>query len=494
MSSSQLVWYCCCCYDRGVPCWGLSYELHPACVECGHRICSDCRGEEIWGGTSDTLSSESEGNGTLITKHNFRELGEALRYENGALPSNSKASPKQTQSTTPSRYFHPTENTLSTFPEPATSIHPKHGQIEPISEAELEIGRLCEHYEDGERTPRSTVDPTDLDMKNIQFPLDPFGPCDFDQGDLFSYPYPPHQDTKEPDVFPNDDNQSAAPSAGFFDNIDIELFKTLDLEYNYEPHSSPCAVSGSFLSGFDAITEIGPAIDDPTPGSYSHNITSLLQLPNEFCQLPATEPLAGPNETSPPILVTPNPPKHKYEDRQQTTKESNLSQADCEHAHIDVIDRACKFCALSTKPTTARTLACLFYKHNPSLYERCFHKEFKNISALRQHLDKDHKLGTHHCSSCWISFNDEMSLTAHKDSCQPTGGIPVDKLPPIYKAHDNPGKKWYWTFRQLFGHTATPPKCPYPHPRQDLLDQFCQHLEAKGTKFDEFQNAILDFK
>ncbi|KAI0191843.1 hypothetical protein EV127DRAFT_62533 [Xylaria flabelliformis] len=115
-------------------------------------------------------------------------------------------------------------------------------------------------------------------------------------------------------------------------------------------------------------------------------------------------------------------------------------------------------------------LACLFYKYDPRLHMGCMSKSFTNIGHLRQHLDKSHKLGPNHCTSCWKVFNTAEQLTNHTTTtqCIPIGGLPVDDLPSFPKIRLPPDKKWYWGWRKLFGEAAAPPQCPFFHPLEDL--------------------------
>ncbi|ETS77031.1 hypothetical protein PFICI_10905 [Pestalotiopsis fici W106-1] len=117
-------------------------------------------------------------------------------------------------------------------------------------------------------------------------------------------------------------------------------------------------------------------------------------------------------------------------------------------------------------------LACHFYKMNPRQHLECLQRGFHNISALGQHLGKQHKLGPIHCGNCWTSFTSDGELRAHLPLCKPTGGIAVDHLPDVPKTRQDPSWKWYWIWRKLFPN-FTPPDTPYTDgPEYQLIQQF----------------------
>ncbi|KAI8948922.1 hypothetical protein F4801DRAFT_555219 [Xylaria longipes] len=122
----------------------------------------------------------------------------------------------------------------------------------------------------------------------------------------------------------------------------------------------------------------------------------------------------------------------------------------------------------------SQRFACLFYKHDPRLHMGCMSKSFTNIGHLRQHLDKSHKLGPNHCTSCWKIFDTADKLTNHTTTtqCTPIGGLPVDCLPSFPKMRMPADKKWYWGWKKLFGEAAALPQCPFFHPWEDLKAQF----------------------
>ncbi|KAI1806122.1 hypothetical protein F4811DRAFT_511882 [Daldinia bambusicola] len=192
-------------------------------------------------------------------------------------------------------------------------------------------------------------------------------------------------------------------------------------------------------------------------------------------------------------LPRPRSPLRRNSDGcQSNINKRKFYQEDPEDRPAHKTFRACESCSSTTSIDENRPLACLFYKRDPARYASCIKKKFKNISALRQHLDNDHRLGVYHCKSCWDSFADQESLDAHAP-CEPTNGSSVDQLPPIPKARGpNPNakfnNKWYWAWKKLFGEKTALPDCPYSHPTRDmaghLFNQFLQDLTTQGTKLD----------
>ncbi|KAI0111876.1 hypothetical protein F4814DRAFT_369774 [Daldinia grandis] len=195
-----------------------------------------------------------------------------------------------------------------------------------------------------------------------------------------------------------------------------------------------------------------------------------------------------------------SPLRHNSDNCQPGINKRKFYQEDREDRPALKAFRACELCSSIASNDENRSLACLFYKRDPARHASCIKKKFKNISALRQHLDNDHKLGVYHCKSCWNSFADQRSLDAHA-ACEPTYGSSVDQLPPIPKARGpNPNttfnNKWYWTWKKLFGERTALPDCPYSHPTRDmaghLFSQLLQDLTTQGTELDihGFREAI----
>lgn len=153
-----------------------------------------------------------------------------------------------------------------------------------------------------------------------------------------------------------------------------------------------------------------------------------------------------------------------------------------------------KYCNLCP-PGKGGRLACLFSKYDPEGHPTCLSKHFGSISHLKQHLVHSHKLGEHHCTSCWRTFETAEMLTSH-GHCMPTGGKPVDKLPGFPKTRIPRDKKWYWCWRQLFGEAATLPDCPFHHPWDDVAAyvqaRSLSQLGYVGRGYAS-QNASLSF-
>jgi len=57
--------------------------------------------------------------------------------------------------------------------------------------------------------------------------------------------------------------------------------------------------------------------------------------------------------------------------------------------------------------------ACPYYKHDPLSHRRCSILILKTISALKQHLYRNHKRPEHYCSRCFKQFPQDIELTQH---------------------------------------------------------------------------------
>ncbi|KAK6849054.1 hypothetical protein PG995_012887 [Apiospora arundinis] len=114
-----------------------------------------------------------------------------------------------------------------------------------------------------------------------------------------------------------------------------------------------------------------------------------------------------------------------------------------------------------TNSASNTKLACHFYKMNPKQHASCAAKTFQNISAVNQHLRKDHiPKGRHTCDACFQSFPSDGALQSHAKSgyCRPTGGSPA---------------KWYTVWDRLFPELERP-RSPYIDLYHDI-DQFVQY-------------------
>lgn len=138
----------------------------------------------------------------------------------------------------------------------------------------------------------------------------------------------------------------------------------------------------------------------------------------------------------------------EYDGSQQDLSNEPLSQCASPPACHSKDITACNSCMLD-KAVLGKPLACVFFKYNPEKHSSCMQKSFKDIGHLGQHVKKHHR----------------------------------GKIPPIPRAHQkNSNWKWYWIWGKLFHERLPPPKCPYPHPDQDMkahnLHQFFRGLSG----------------
>ncbi|OTA70041.1 hypothetical protein K449DRAFT_427553 [Hypoxylon sp. EC38] len=488
MSSSEILWYCCNCRWASP---AMLSELYPTCVSCGHETCSDC----IHGTNQPTEKKKNRD-----TKNN-----EAL----------------QSRASSP-----PVRNTAADLYLPLSKGMPT--DLAHSSQNVTEIGLI-------ECSPRScqwdNFDPSDLvsTVNQDTFTAGLFNTeSSFDLGDSLTYQFDlssgsyPLQDKWSVDM-PSDDTIAPLPqlqldtgsAEAYADESGLEVHK-LGASCNYSYSIEPQILKSSFLDGVNLANDsqlLNKLI--PNNPQYSTSWTShpdrqatesypqdtLIYAPTpRIVNPPHLASKTGPMEYQVEAFSSPksrrsNSSCSKNGDDEQIVKKRLISQGDRKDGYAGGTAEACESCSAATEPNKDKPLACLFYKRNPDLYASCIFKDFKTISTLRQHLNKDHKLGPYHCTSCWDTFSDKKSLEAHKN-CQPTGGIPVDRLPTIYKARDSFSTKWYWTWRKLFGEKTPPPKCPHRHHIQDMkcynLRQFSRYLASKGTSFTihEIDDAI----
>lgn len=154
---------------------------------------------------------------------------------------------------------------------------------------------------------------------------------------------------------------------------------------------------------------------------------------------------------------------------------SNTTKSPREGKPTKSVSKYCNLC-----PPGKGRLACLFSKYDPKVHATCLSKHFDSIGHLKQHLVQSHKLGTHHCTSCWRTFETPEILASHGD-CVPTGGKSVDKLPVFPKTRISPDKKWHWCRRQLFGEATALPECPFYHPWDDIA----AYIHARSPKLSQ---------
>ncbi|KAI2606154.1 uncharacterized protein GGS25DRAFT_523820 [Hypoxylon fragiforme] len=499
----KIIWYCCNCNNY---CGGISSKLHPKCISCGHDRCNYCDTDYVResresregldslytplgtplgasGGTIDHAAPQSE---CIPVDHN--EDKEALRRGDPRLSRTASLSQAEPESRSV-----PGVPDFPDFPNPTTQV----------------FNDACE---DGEHTPRSShsdglddcsqIPILDLEWtdEDREFVKD-FG-IDFEITGLHIPPI-------ETDDF------NGVHSTGLFEpHYPIEFT-------NHDGTVKPQALTSSVPKDTD-ILEHNPGAHDPNSfnpfaaqyvGYYESSSKTpqgliASQSSNAPHQLSIVDPLAVvdqsgltlPFTTQPPIVI----PPFESDDPKQPTKKrkhSHTGQQQEHSSHVghqqeysDEDPKPCEDCLLANGINENKPFACLLYKRNPARYIFCMNKTFKNISSLRQHLDKEHKLRQHHCTACWESFEDSASLKEHA-MCRPTGGIPVDKLPKITKDRGCGHKKWYRIWTQLFGAMARRPNCPYPHPARDMryqvLGQLLHHLHTRETQRDFSEIAAV---
>lgn len=139
----------------------------------------------------------------------------------------------------------------------------------------------------------------------------------------------------------------------------------------------------------------------------------------------------------------------------------------------------------SSQPsTTASTLACIFWKHDPVKYQDCAGKLLRNLACFKQHLKRCHLRPEHCCPKCFKVFKNatDKNFHAREEFCRNLSHDPfADKLnegaaallkkTPKLKRSDQCGqdpevvqkieKVWFDFYRAQFGSGAMKPKNPY---------------------------------
>ncbi|KAK8004268.1 hypothetical protein PG989_003987 [Apiospora arundinis] len=165
---------------------------------------------------------------------------------------------------------------------------------------------------------------------------------------------------------------------------------------------------GIYSSSAAMDTESAPRqLNDPRPLSSSH---STWTNPIQPIQNQAKKRIIGKRKrgSNTPNLSLSRPSSPAQDPASMLTK--NLQEADF---------------VSDTNAASNTKLACHFYKMNPKQHASCAAKTFQNISAVNQHLRKDHiPKGRHTCDACFQSFPSDGALQSHAKSgyCRPTGG------------------------------------------------------------------------
>ncbi|KAI2781979.1 hypothetical protein F4815DRAFT_464904 [Daldinia loculata] len=464
----------------------MSLEINPECVGCGQKKCSNCEVEKV---------------------PLYRKPPKIKRGMNDEAPRGDRHGSKMLHGCKPPRaaiinraaplQLSPTEGTLASNPELASVIR------------------------SGECTPRSNQE----DNEDI-FELTTFDVVPDTDGDtnFFFDPvlFPDSEGHASAFIWPQYESENVIEA---FDPNGIDLLEGLNSDLALDPSLDPASNPTNSLEPQIPASIFPPDINTINPAHF-HNAFPfpapwtghIIQSPElHMSSFPYEQPLDLPIERfSNPTrqfsdmeslldqqeeLPHPQSPlRRNSDDCQPSIDKRKFYQEGREDRPVHKAFRACESCSSIASSDENRSLACLFYKRDPARYASCIKKKFENISALRQHLDNEHKLGVYHCKSCWNSFADQKSLDAHA-ACEPTYGSSVDQLPPIPKARGpNPNatfnNKWYWTWKKLFGERTALPDCPYSHPTRDmagyLFSKLLQDLTTQGTKLDihGFEEAI----
>ncbi|KAI2627345.1 hypothetical protein GGS26DRAFT_592372 [Hypomontagnella submonticulosa] len=485
------LWYCCNCGYGG-----MSLQLNTSCVEvlCGHKKCRYCCAEYTRSRSASLYPGGIASKEALRSNHKARQGTHQQLISRAASPLRVIAS--ATTGDSPSLGHSPTKEPLKAIPKPTTAqTDSGHIDTEPIGLLHPEIGGSNEAFEDGECTPRScdfdTIEPINLisdisDTENGAHPanciLEPVR-----HEDLLTYPFDPspnsyflHTCEGSPDFLPYDGHPEVEhlPEVGHGPGIIEAFLKSLDeigtceiqlpdASHNHiyplEPHTSAFGTEISENHQHPTLWLNPPS--DASPESHLPSLSyneSFSPFPIQFSgashQLPDME-LSATDQNGAAPLPGPGPQHLTGGNCWQASKKRKFSQEDGEVVHGD---RACEACRLKMGRDESMSLACLFYKRDPGHHQNCMQKKFNNISALGQHLSKEHAVR------------------------EPTDG--TEKLATISKSRSGPNTKWFWTWRKLFGEREAPPKCPYTHPIQDMtnyiLTQSLKDFHTKETKLD----------
>ncbi|KAK5629838.1 hypothetical protein RRF57_005553 [Xylaria bambusicola] len=193
-----------------------------------------------------------------------------------------------------------------------------------------------------------------------------------------------------------------------------------------------------------------------------HQPTGSPQVPGSLCQLTTTQHASG--DACSVVNIQYHSAESKSKFKRKYIAVDNAATTTSSRHQIDA--RVGTICCESDGN---QRLACPFYKYYPQRHWKCLRSGFDSIGHLRQHLKDKHKLGSIHCSLCWLTFDTAMSLASHAQDCKlPTGGVPVNKLPAFPRTRLSKEKKWRWCCKKLFGEGAALQLCPFFHPEQDF--------------------------
>ncbi|KAI8961641.1 hypothetical protein F5Y11DRAFT_348324 [Daldinia sp. FL1419] len=301
----------------------------------------------------------------------------------------------------------------------------------------------------------------------------------------------------EGETYDSNDRPRFNSSNAELPGMDWSMTDSLDTPFNdtheaqqYEAQG-PVSINPEYILPHPfSFTNLNPAPTIQPPHNLSHSYgpldLTIAKFQNTTHQLPSMESYSDHKKE----FVQPRKTPHSSDDEfQQDTPEAGPSRKSSAL-------RACESCLPTGLTDKGRPVACLFYKRDPVRYYSCIEKRFSNVSSLRQHLNKKHKLGKYHCTNCWVTFVDKKSLDGHVTRCEPTHGKAVEQLGSITKQRMALNVKWYVVWDDLFGTWVDKPTCPYIHPTRDMADhlfsQLVQYLRAQGRSLNvsELKDAI----
>ncbi|OIW23859.1 hypothetical protein CONLIGDRAFT_112279 [Coniochaeta ligniaria NRRL 30616] len=143
--------------------------------------------------------------------------------------------------------------------------------------------------------------------------------------------------------------------------------------------------------------------------------------------------------------------------------------------------------------TSARSLACPYYKYDPKQHRQCAHANLSKISYVKQHLFRKHPPSIH-CSRCYETFGDYEAFEAHQRQRVPCEVKPKRDLPGMtseqmhkLKTRSNPTQdetgQWEEIWKILFPQTP-PPASVYidlslPEEVNDLREHMARYIPPR---------------